>query len=450
MRRARALALSLAGATTTFVPAIAKANGRFPDAQQLVVDARDEAHIAVQTTYGFIHTTDHGAHWYWTCEDAASYGGILDPPIAIVEGGALIAGVFDGLVVSSPDACTYAFAGGELAQRFFLDVSTMKQDPSHAIALSSDGKGSNMFDTRVWKTTDAAVSWSQLGAALPTSFLAFTLDAAPDDEDLLYVSGFTVLGSDDYQGSLAISTDAGATWTIKPIAGSGNDSGPYIAAIDPNDHDTLYVRLASLQGKLLVTHDAGDTFTEVFAGQGTLLGFALSPDGGELRFGGDTDGLYRASADDLPASVEKMSDLALRCLTWTDAALYACAREAFAGFTVGESFDGGQTFQAIHHLQCLDGPDPACDASSTIETTCTGPWGAQKQILGTETCASGTGGAGEGGAGGAGGAGSADGPAEEGCACSHAGRSASGEGGAAMAAIAFAIVTRARRRPRRR
>ena len=75
---------------------VALANGRFPDAQQLVVDPLDPNHIAVQSTYGFIQTWDHGAEWRWTCEDAAGYGGVIDPPIAVLQDGTLIAGVFDG------------------------------------------------------------------------------------------------------------------------------------------------------------------------------------------------------------------------------------------------------------------------------------------------------------------------------------------------------------------
>ncbi len=403
----------------------ALANGRFPDAQQLVVDPSDDAHIAVQTTYGFIITRNAGASWVWSCEQAASYSGILDPPIAIVEAGVLLAAVFDGLSVTSPDGCDYSFVGGELADRFFVDVSTLKQDPSKAIALSSDGLGMNQFDTRVWKTEDGAASFTQLGAALPASYLAFTLDAAPDDEDLVYLSGFDVISSTVYQGALAVSTDAGASWTLKPIPGSGNDAGPYIAAIDPNDHDTVYVRLASLEGQLLVTHDAGDTWETIFQGEGALLGFALSPDGGQVRVGGDVDGIWASPTSDF--QFEQVNTVGVRCLTWArEDLLYACAREAFADFTVGKSSDGGITFEPLHHLSCLDGPDPSCPAGSTIAAECTGPWAAQKQILQTETCetASGGGGSGAGGQGGSGGAGTdAD---DDGCGCRAAPRHAAG------------------------
>ena len=165
------------------VPAAAWANGRFPDAQQLVVDPGDPEHIFVQTTYGFIRTRNGGSSWSWTCESAASYGGVLDPAVALLEGGVMIAGVFDGLVVAEPDGCTMGLVG-ELEDRFVVDVSRLKSDPAHAIALTSNGLGGNQFDTRVWQTVDVAGSWSALGTPLPAEFLAFTLDALRRERDL--------------------------------------------------------------------------------------------------------------------------------------------------------------------------------------------------------------------------------------------------------------------------
>ena len=61
------------------------------------------------------------------------------------------------------------------------------------------------------------------------------------------------------------------------------------------------------------------------------------------------------------------------------------------------SDDGGITFEALHHLNCLEGPDPACAEGTTIAEICPGPWGATKQTLQTDTCE-------DGGTGGAGGA----------------------------------------------
>lgn len=443
MRRLLSAACSL---TLLAVPAIALANGRFPDAEQLVVDPNDPNHIAVQVTYGFIHTKNGGTTWHWTCEDAASYGGILDPPIAIVDSGAIIAGVFDGLIVSSPDLCTYELEGGELESRFFLDVSTIKGDPTHAIALSSDGIGSEGFDTRVWKSTDTALTWTQLGIQLPNEFIGFTLDAAPSDEDLLYVSGFNVSGDNQYTGALKRSPDGGMTWEDFPIPGSANESGPYIAAIDPNDPQIVYVRLDSLAGKLLVTRDGGETWETVFEAEGKLKGFALSPDGTEVRIGGDVDGLWKANTDDL--AFEKMSDISVRCLTWTEDALYMCTREATSLFTIGKSLDAGESFEPIHHLNCLDGPNPECAAGTTIAQTCEAPWGAQKQVLRTDTCNGGTGGGGEGGSGGgAEGGGSSDGGSGDGCSsCATSSTSGAQRGGSLAVLVVAAFAARRKRR----
>jgi MYXO-CTERM domain-containing protein len=403
---------SLLAATSLLAAApSALANGRFPSAEQLVVEPGNPSHIAVQVTYGFIQTRDAGATWHWTCEDAAGYGGVLDPPIALLDTGVLIAGVFDGLVVSSADGCDLGFVPG-LEGKFFVDVSASKVDPRRAIAVSSNGLGGNQFDTRLWASTDTAATWSPAGVPLPSDFLALTADAAPSNEQRVYLSGFVIPSSTNYIGSLARSSDGGASWEIVDIPGSTNTSGPYLAAIDPNDPDTIYVRLEGDIGVLLVSHDAGDTWETVFTATSQLLGFALSPDGTEVRVGTETDGIHGASASDLVFS--QVSSLGVRCLTWSGDVLYACAKEAVAGFTIGKSLDKGVTFQPIHNLPCLSGPDPACAAGTTIADECPGPWAAQKQVLQTDLCETGTTAATTG----AGGGTTDDGAGDDGCACS--------------------------------
>jgi hypothetical protein len=424
---------------------VAHANGRFPDAQQLVVEPGNEQHLAVQTTYGFIETRDHGANWWWTCEAAAGYGGVLDPPIALLSGGTLIAGVFDGLVVQQADGCDLGFVGGELEGRFFVDVSVDKSNPTHAIAVSSDGLGMNKFDSRVWQSEDGAATWTGLGAALPDDILALTLDSAPSDPSRIYLTGFRIVTTNDYRGVVVRSVDGGATWETIEIPGSANDSGPYLAAVDPTDPDTLYIRLAGMGGQLLVSNDAGDTTTKIFSAKGAITGFALSPDGSTLRIGGVDDGILGASTTDY--AFTPVNTLGARCLTFTSDALYVCGREAVDGFTIGESHDMGVTFEPIHHIQCLGGPDPACGPDTTITQECPGPWAAQRQILQTDTCPDATSGTGGGGQGGAGGGGETS----DGCSCREGGGSErGGDRGALGIACALVGAVGALRRARRR
>ncbi len=437
MKRAGVIAAAtvLAGLVA---PNVALANGRFPSAEQLVVDPTDPNHIAVQVTYGFINTRDGGVSWTWTCEDAAGYGGVLDPPIALLDQGVLIAGVFDGLVVASPDGCSLAF-DPTLQGKFVVDVSASKNDPRRAIAIHSNGLGQNQFDTRLWASADGGTTWAQAGAALPADFLALTADAAPSNEQRVYLSGFVIESSDSYVGSLARSSDGGQTWEIVDIPGSANNSGPYLAAVDPNDPDTIYVRLDGDIGQLLVSRDAGDTWETVYTATSRLLGFALSADGSKVRVGTETDGIHAASSTDL--AFTQVSTLGTRCLTWSGDVLYACAKEAVAGFTIGKSLDGGVTFEPIHHLSCLAGPDPSCHASTTVATSCISKWAAQKQILQTNLCedpsgtTSGTGGGGGGDEG-------------DGCDCTSAPAGDRGHDIAVViAAIALAFTRRCRRAP---
>jgi MYXO-CTERM domain-containing protein len=148
----------------------------------------------------------------------------------------------------------------------------------------------------------------------------------------------------------------------------------------------------------------------VFTATSALLGFALSPDGSEVRVGTETDGIHGARTSDLIFT--QVNALGVRCLTWAGDRLYACAKEAVSGFTIGRSTDKGVTFEAIHHLSCLSGPDPACAVGTSVTDACQAKWAAQKQILQTNLCEGATSSSSSGG-----GATPPDGDADDGCGC---------------------------------
>ncbi|WP_437971040.1 hypothetical protein WMF04_17900 [Sorangium sp. So ce260] len=428
-RRGR-LSLSVAALLSiAALAAPASANGRFPAAGLIASHPSDPSRLMVRATYGLLSTHDGGEAWRWICEPVVGFGGNEDPMLAFLADGTIVAGVFDGLSASKNGGCDWSFAPGELMNRYVIDLSADREDPSRAVLVVSTGLGAGRFLTQLWETSDNADSWTKAGGDLPEDFLAHTVDAAPSNRDRVYVSGR--FGAPDYAGALQRTDDRGATWERLDIPGSDDSRLPYIGAIDPADPDTVYVRLdGDPTDALLVSRDGGESFTTVFESKGDLLGFALSPDGASVMVGGPQDGIWRAPASSL--EFEKISDVGARCLTWTDAALFACGDEFVDGFTVGRSTDEGESFEALLHLDGLCGPIE-CAPESGAASTCADLWGATELTIGSRQCG-GTSTASGGDAGAAtGSGGSAPPPAPEpgGCGCKIGAPGAASTGAAA-------------------
>ncbi len=429
----------------SFVAVPALANGRFPAAGQIAIDPSDPTHLVVRTTYGLTESSDGGAHWSWICEAAVGYGGTEDPMISITADGSLIAGIFEGLSASHDRGCQWDFAQGALKDRYVIDLATERVTPKNAVLLISNSVGGSMFLTELWETKDNAATWTVAGVDMPVDFLGLTLDAAPSDPQRVYVSGR--YGKPDYEGAIERTKDRGVTWQKLPIPGSNDMALPYIGGVDPQNADVVYVRLdAPKTDKLVVTKDGGATWKDAFTSTGNLLGFALSPDGATVAVGGDTDGVWTAPAGTL--AFTQVSKIGTKCLTWTNAGLYACADEFVDGFAVGLSTDQGHTFTPVMHLQVLCGP-LECAATTTNGSICPDAWGLTKVTIGGATCeptGSGTGSSTSAGSGATSSSSGGSSQSRGGCSLSTSGATGSLIPGLVLAG---AVLARRRRRARR-
>jgi photosystem II stability/assembly factor-like uncharacterized protein len=354
----------------------AGANSKFPAADQLVVDPSDPSHIVLRTTFGVVSSRNAGASWTWVCESAVGYVD-FEPPIAVTGDGTILAGLLDGVRVSSVDGCGWSNAAG-IGALVVTDVSVSASDPATALAITVE-----MAQTRYYESSDQAKTFTEIGTPPPAGFAALTVDMAPSDPNRIYLSGLT---SDvPPVGRFMRSIDRGQNWESFDIPGSDGIFSPYIAAVHPTDPDVVYLRLDGAPGRLLRSNDGGQQWTEIFkSAVGNLRGFALSPDGAMVAVGTEFDGLFRAPAGS--TDFQQLSQLPILCLRWTGAGLYACINEFLYGdgYIIGLSTDDGGSFEQLLELACIEPME--CAAGTEAGDSCPAEWPALSEQLGSDSC----------------------------------------------------------------
>jgi photosystem II stability/assembly factor-like uncharacterized protein len=487
-------------AAIVLVTATALGNGRFPAADQLLIDPSDPMHIVVRTTFGFVESRNGGKEWLWTCEDIIGRIANQDPPFAVTGDGSVVVAVpFEGVSVTHDHGCTWTKAPAPLAGQLAVDVTLEPDDAAGVVVLTSTndtdwdaGPGApSEFRNLVVETKDHGVTWSLLGVPLARDFIAATIEIAHSDPKRIYASG--VFG-DPLKGAVERSEDGGKTWS-RAVVPTGSDIGSvYISAVDAQNADRLFVRVLAQADPatmatptvLLESTDKGNTWREVAKTAEGMLGFALSPDGSKLAYGTLGQGVFVGPSDG-SGPLMNVSELPNRCLTWSAAGLYACGTDLGRNvpvngpssqtpntFAVGLSHDMGKSYDTLYKLfqtcptQCPEDSryNRVCrmawemkpgvtTATGATGETCTVPWA--KTAMPEGGSGSGAGGmAGVGGAGGAGGdkdgggAGGSDSPSGDSCSCrlaaARSGRTSAASFSVILAAVAFLRRPRARRR----
>jgi len=367
----------------------AQANGRFPTASLLAFDPADRSHLLLRTTFGLIDIDEPSHSGSWTCEAALKLDVQEDPMVALTADGRLVASTNHGIVTRT-GRCEFT-RPAELEGEFMPDLTLDRQNPHRIVTFNVRGLPQSMFAAQLYESLDDGASFQPLGEPLPSDLLPLSVDIAPNDSNRIYLTA-RANNVRNYEGVLLSSTDGGQHFEQFIVPETGSLRLPFLAAIHRDDAERLYVRVNDPEGNVLwLSRDGGASQERVFTARGRLLGFALSPDGEEIVFGGPSDGLWGARADG--SELSQRSDATVSCLSWDAEGLYACG-DAAAPYLLGKSIDAGANFSAV---LTVDGLCEAsgCAASDPLTQSCAGAWRPLAEQLGA-TC--GVSGAGNGGA----------------------------------------------------
>jgi photosystem II stability/assembly factor-like uncharacterized protein len=206
-------------------PLPARANGRFPAADQLLVDPDDTTHFVLRATFGVLESHDGGRNWSWICEGAVGYSN-ADPTLVLLRGGNVLAGFFGSLSVSAEQGCSWRSQALDTRYQYPFDTTLDPADPSRTWVLTVSVDGTRLVHLL------SVDSSGVIGDVLPVGdgFVPVTVEVAPSNPERIYVTGI-----EENVSSLVLrSDDRGQTWTRWAVAGHG--ALPlFISAVDPND-----------------------------------------------------------------------------------------------------------------------------------------------------------------------------------------------------------------------
>jgi photosystem II stability/assembly factor-like uncharacterized protein len=372
------------------IASTAHANGRLPGATELAINRSDRDHLIARATFGMVQSFDGGGSWQWICERAVNVSGEADPPVAVTEDGTIVLlPPARGTLISRDRGCTWEPAPAPFVESRAIDLTVDPNEPARVLVVLSsvdtiDDQGVVAYENVLLETRDNARTWSEV-SRLPSSFFIETLEIAASDPDRIYVGGTSSTAPS--LGIVQRSEDGGETWTETSVELPPGSGSMFISAIDPSDPDRLWVRLPArgdrfgiLPAALIMSGDKGESWEMIAAtANQAMLGFALSPDGTQLAYGGPGDGLF-IGASDGSDGFEKLSELRVRCLRWNSDGLYACGTESLGDpFSVGVSTDDGATFEPIYMIE--DTCPQECPESTDFEMTCKDDWSALAPVL---------------------------------------------------------------------
>lgn len=374
--RRRGLSFTLGMACALAAPSLVRADGAFADSKVILLPrSQPRRIIASSDLAGLLVSDDAGATWSWICEAAIGhFAGLFQLGPAPDE--TLFAITQLGLARSGDAACSWERIG-DVAQRagdVFPDPNDSKRvfvvaqlttsdwdDPVRPDVVVVSADGGRTFGDPLYMTTEASITG---------------VEVSRGDPQRVYL---TLSGFDPAHPYIARSSDGGASWKkIDLYVQLGQRPLVLrIVAVDPEDPDTIYVRMSNgSKDALAITHDGGDTIRIAHELGDRMSAFLLRADGAIAV--ASADGTSFISRDG-GESFEPWTDtLHMQALAEHDGTLYAVANNRLDGYALASSDDGGSSWRPLLTFDRLQGPLACGD----LATTCDASWSALAPSLG--------------------------------------------------------------------
>lgn len=348
------------------------AHGGEARAQLIRFDPTDPARIAFVTTRALV--LGDGDTFHWVCRSATDSTFIEDPRLAFTPSGALLSAGFRGLQRGTGAGCDWSAPSATLDATVVIEV--VRADDGTLYALTSSGSSPN----DLFRSRDDGRTWDDLGAPGAT----LLLDRVIARGERIVLSGTDLRG--DAGGPLSfvyVSDDGGESYTRHAFSLGADERALELLEVDPAHPARFFARVrgreelgASLGDRLVVSEDGGVSWDTVLR-LGTLHGFALDPDTGELWVGGAShpelaQGLWASMGRWFPGAelAHHQPATAIECLAHrvgpSGPELWACGEEAISGFGVARSRDGGESFETVWTQADLVGPAPCGESQAGL------------------------------------------------------------------------------------
>jgi len=200
-----------------------------------------------------------------------------DPDLILLGGNDFGVAGFEPTVWRSDDAAstwTKVFEGQTGGDDFktVLDIEFV-DDGADTVALAPFDDTSSTQEGGVLRSTDGGLTWTESSSGLPAGTQPIAVESSPTDPSTFFL-GDRDTGAGN--GGVHVTTDAGLTWARTGFVGSVTD-----LVSDPNDDQVLYILQFSAP-KVSRSEDQGATFTAfddglALAGTSRDLSFADGP-----------------------------------------------------------------------------------------------------------------------------------------------------------------------------
>lgn len=327
------------------VPSAARANGRYPAAISVHFRPGSTGDIVVGATWGMLVTSDGGATWRWSCEEAVGYGGTFDPDYVVSAAGRIFATTAAEGLRFTDDGCTWS------ATQFDVNlVSSVTVAPNGDVWAA----GHTMLEHRIFRSVDNGEHFTAVALTGDDDGAWWeSVEVAPSDPNVVYLSGYGVDGN-SRRFHLFRSDDAGRSWLRLPVAAftlEGRAPLLQVAAISPDTFSLLFARLSSQLGtKIYRSTDAGVNWALVLelddASPGLVVRKVVGGDDptttAEVLVGTPSMGTYR-STDGGRSFAKLGQSLQVNCMAERpgDRTIFACANNlAPDNMALARSSDG--------------------------------------------------------------------------------------------------------------